>query len=71
MSSRGLPASTTKSCTGPNAGRYSVNIFLQASNLLNTVNWQNYSGVMTSSNFGKPSSASAARSVTMGVRFGF
>ena len=56
---------------GPNAGRYSVNIFLQASNLLNTVNWQNYSGVMTSSNFGKPTSASAARSVTMGVRFGF
>ena len=58
---------------GPMAGssRYSMNIFVNAQNLLNTVNWQGYSGVMTSSNFGKPSSASTARTVQMGVRFGF
>ena len=56
---------------GPNAARYSMNIFIQASNLLNTVNWQGYSGVMTSSNFGKPTSAQGARAINMGVRFGF
>lgn len=56
---------------GGNSSRYSMNIFLNAQNLLNTVNWQGYSGVMTSSNFGKPSSASTARTVQMGVRFGF
>ena len=56
---------------GPNASRYTMNIFLSANNLLNTVNWQGYSGVMTSSNFGKPTSAQAARSVNVGVRFGF
>jgi hypothetical protein len=51
--------------------RYTVNLFVNAQNLLNTVNPQGYSGVLTSSTFGKPTSAAAARTVQMGVRFGF
>jgi hypothetical protein len=56
---------------GGNSGRYSVNLFIQGNNLLNTVNPLGYSGVMTSQLFGKPTGAQAARSVNVGVRFGF
>lgn len=54
-----------------NSSRYSVNLFVSAQNLLNTVNPQGYSGVMTSTNFGQPTSAMSARTVQMGLRFGF
>jgi hypothetical protein len=40
-------------------------------NLLNKVNFQDYSGVMTSSFFGKPTRARAARSVQLSLRFNF
>jgi hypothetical protein len=54
-----------------NSGRYSFNLFLNARNLLNTVNPQGYSGVMTSPLFGRPTGAAPARTVDIGVRFGF
>jgi hypothetical protein len=54
-----------------NSGRYNFNLFLNARNLLNTVNPQGYSGVMTSPLFGRPTGAAPARTVDIGVRFGF
>lgn len=56
---------------GPNASRYSMNLFVQAQNVLNTVNPMGYSGVMTSDLFGKPTGAAPARTIRLGVRFGF
>lgn len=56
---------------GPNASRYSMNLFVQADNVLNTVNPMGYSGVMTSPLFGQPTGAAPARTVRLGVRFGF
>jgi hypothetical protein len=40
-------------------------------NLLNTVNFQNPNGVLTSPFFGQPTQARNARSVQMSVRFDF
>ncbi|MEX2271529.1 MAG: carboxypeptidase regulatory-like domain-containing protein [Vicinamibacterales bacterium] len=54
-----------------NRSRYSMNLFVQGQNLLNTVNPQGYSGVMTSPFFGQPTGAMPARSLRVGVRFGF
>lgn len=56
---------------GPNAGRYSMNLFVQFDNVLNTVNPLGYSGVMTSDLFGKPTGTAPARSIRIGARFGF
>ncbi|HUF24773.1 MAG TPA: TonB-dependent receptor [Vicinamibacterales bacterium] len=56
---------------GANAGRYSMNLFVQGQNLLNIVNPQGYSGVMTSPFFGQPTGARPARTLSVGVRFGF
>ncbi len=56
---------------GPNNGRYSVNVFINGSNILNTVNPIGFSGVMTSPVFGRATGAAPARTVNVGVRFGF
>ncbi|MDQ3068796.1 MAG: TonB-dependent receptor [Acidobacteriota bacterium] len=56
---------------GTGSSRYSVNLFINGSNLLNTVNPMGYSGVQTSTLFGQPTGAARARSVTVGARFGF
>ena len=56
---------------GPNSSRYSMNLFVQAQNVLNTVNPMGYSGVMTSPLFGQPTGAAPARKISIGVRFGF
>ena len=56
-----------------------VTFFVNANNLLNNVQYQNFNGVLGSSNllapvnplFGKPTSARNARSLNLGVRFNF
>lgn len=55
----------------PNAGRYSVEFYVQAFNLLNRVNYQNYSGSLRSPFYGQPTSASPARRFELGMMFGF
>jgi hypothetical protein len=54
-----------------NSSRYSVNLFVSAQNLLNSVTPIGYSGVMTSELFGKPIGAARARSFNIGARIGF
>jgi hypothetical protein len=48
-----------------------MTISAQANNLLNTVNFQNPNGVLTSPFFGEPTRARDARSIRMTVRFDF
>ena len=55
----------------PNAGRYSVEFYVQAFNLLNRVNYQNYSGSLRSPFYGEPTSAGPARRIELGMMFGF
>lgn len=56
---------------GPDADRYSMNLFVQFDNVLNTVNPMGYSGVMTSALFGRPTGTAPARSIRIGARFRF
>jgi hypothetical protein len=61
---------------GQRGGRGAVNtprleIFVRATNVLNAVNPQRFSGVLTSPFFGLPTSAAAARRVNAGVRVMF
>ena len=61
---------------GQRGGRGGVNtprleIFVRATNVLNAVNPQRFSGVLTSPFFGLPTSAAAARRVNAGVRVMF
>lgn len=46
-------------------------VFARASNVLNVVNLQNFSGVLTSPFFGMPTSAATARRVVVGTRVWF
>jgi hypothetical protein len=46
-------------------------VYARATNVLNAVNPQNFSGVITSPFFGRPTSASAARRVVLGTRISF
>jgi hypothetical protein len=55
----------------PNAGRYSVEFYVQVFNLLNRVNYQNYSGSLRSPFYGDPTSAGPARRIEIGTMFGF
>ncbi|MFL6114839.1 MAG: TonB-dependent receptor domain-containing protein, partial [Catenulispora sp.] len=58
---------------GPGAGngRVNVELFAQVTNLTNTVNLRNYSGVLTSNFFGQPTASAEPRRVELGMRFGF
>lgn len=49
----------------------SFEVYASASNLLNTVNYMGYSGVITSPLFGQPTSARAPRRIELGMRVGF
>mgnify|MGYP000495341769 CR=1 FL=1 len=51
--------------------RYSFTLVVRATNLLNTVNFTNYSGVLTSPFFGRANSALPARRVELQLRFTF
>jgi hypothetical protein len=50
---------------------FRIELFAHATNALNFVNPQSYSGVLTSPFFGLPTSAAAARRVTVGTRVWF
>jgi hypothetical protein len=56
---------------GAAASRYTMNLFVRGDNVLNIVNPQGYSGVITSPFFGQPTGAMPARSLSLGMRFGF
>ncbi len=56
---------------GGNAGRVNFELFTQVSNLTNTVNYRNYSGVLTSTFFGLPTASAEPRRVELGMRLGF
>lgn len=55
---------------GEGTGR-NVNVFINATNALNRVHYGTPSGVLTSPNFGRPTSASDPREVEVGLRFQF
>jgi hypothetical protein len=48
-----------------------VEFFAQADNVLNRVNFTNYAGTMTSTLFGRPTAASQARRVQVGMQLRF
>jgi len=54
-----------------NDGMLRLEIFARATNVLNIVNPQNFSGVMTSPFFGRATSAAAARRLVVGTRLFF
>jgi hypothetical protein len=51
--------------------RYNFTLIVRAVNLLNTVNFATYSGVLTSPFFGRANSALPARRVELQLRFSF
>jgi hypothetical protein len=52
-------------------GRFNLQLIAQLTNLLNHVNYGQYSGVISSPFFDKSSSAAAARAFELGIRFNF
>ena len=55
----------------PQAGRYRVGLFVQATNITNRANYVGYSGVMTSPFFGRPTNVANPRRIDFGLNFGF
>jgi hypothetical protein len=53
------------------AGRYSIELYAQAFNVLNHTNFVGYSGSLRSPYFGQPISAAPARRIQVGINFGF
>lgn len=51
--------------------RFSLKFFVNAENILNRANYNEFAGVETSIFFGKPISAEASRKVNVGIRFNF
>ena len=52
--------------------RYRLEFYLQAFNLLNSVNYNSYAGnLRNQDNFGQPVSAQPARRIELGMNFGF
>jgi len=56
---------------GSEGSRYNLTFTLNVSNLINRVNFGQYSGTLTSPFFGLPSSAAPARQMEFNVRFSF
>jgi hypothetical protein len=56
---------------GGNTGRVNLELFVQANNVLNNVNYSSYTGILTSENFGQPTSAQAGRRIEVGTRVNF
>jgi hypothetical protein len=54
-----------------NQGRYRVEFYVQAFNVLNRVNYGSYVGNLRSDFFGQPTSAGPARRIEVGMMFGF
>ena len=57
--------------SGGRTTRYSVELYVQAFNTLNRLNALNFSGVLTSPFFGRPTSAAPPRRVEVGARMNF
>jgi len=55
----------------PANGRFTLEFFAQAENVLNRVNFTSYAGTMTSRLFGQPTASSQARRVQIGANFRF
>jgi hypothetical protein len=51
--------------------RFNLDVFAEADNVFNRVNFTNYAGTMTSRLFGQPTAASQARRVQVGFQFRF
>jgi hypothetical protein len=56
---------------GGNTGRVNLEIFVQANNVLNNVNFLSYTGIVSSDRFGQATSAQAGRRIEVGTRVGF
>ncbi len=56
---------------GQGSGRYTVEFYAQAFNLLNATNFQNFSGNLLSPFYGQPTSALQARRLEVGMQFRF
>ena len=56
---------------GSESGRFNLQLSAQITNLLNKVNYGQYSGVLSSPYFGKSNSAGGARQLEVGLRFSF
>ncbi len=56
---------------GSESGRFNLQLSPQVTNLLNHVNYGQYSGVLSSPYFGKSNSAGGARQLEVGLRFSF
>lgn len=56
---------------GGESSRFNVTVSAQISNLINRVNYDRYSGVLSSPFFGRSNSAGPARQIELSVRFGF
>jgi hypothetical protein len=56
---------------GSESGRFNLQLTAQVTNLLNKVNYGQYSGVLSSPYFGKSNSAGGARQLEVGLRFSF
>ena len=65
---RGGAAPAAGGANRPAEGIFRFEIFARASNVLNLVNAQNFSGVMTSPFFGRATSAAAPRRLVLGMR---
>jgi hypothetical protein len=48
-----------------------MTISIESSNVLNHTNFSRYSGVQSSENFGKATSAGSPREIELGVQFSF
>ena len=55
----------------PDAGRYRIELYAQAYNVLNRVNYTRFTGNLQSPFFGQPTAAAPARRIELGVLFGF
>jgi hypothetical protein len=55
----------------PDAGRYNIELYVQAFNVLNHTNFTTYGGSLRSPYFGDPVSAAPARRIELGIQFGF
>jgi hypothetical protein len=71
MSDAGGRVSVSQAAMPQAAGRYRASIFVSVFNLTNHLNPVGYVGSMTSPLFGQPTNVSNARTVNIGINFGF
>jgi hypothetical protein len=69
----GVAGNTAEKKPRPNPNQQIIRfeVFVRGTNVLNQVNYQGFSGVLTSPFFGRPTSAAAARRLVLGTRVWF